>query len=302
MEQEHEQKIVVRCINIGMEEMKGLDITMREAVDKDISNIIVFLKENITECIYMYIDIKKYGVTNPAMKVWIDEKPLTTVVMLYYESLQIYTIGEKIDIEWLKKILQNKEITTIKGRHDIICQIMQGEQPNYRLEDGEVYQIDYYREFEISNDIEHATPADAKEIAELICSEKKFAHNYDIKILARQLKDRMENSLGRNIIIRKHGQIVAHIATYAEYEDISVTSGLVVHPDLRKEGYGFMVESYLVNELLKEGKKVYTFILEEKRSALMKSMGATLCGKYGKLTKCSELGCVREASDGRGRC
>lgn len=260
---------------------------MRKATNNDIPDIINFLQKNVAECIYMYIDIKKYGLDNPAMKIWMDEEPLTTVVMQYYESLQIYTTESKIDIEWLNDILQENKITMLSGRNDIIQQIEKEEQENYKSEEGEIYQIDYYREFDMVEPIEHATTDDAEEIAELICSQELFADNYEVKTLARQLRDRMNSSMGRDIIIRNSGKIVAHIATYAEYEDIAVTSGLVVHPDYRKAaGYGFMVESCLVNELLREGKKVYTFILEDKRSALMKSMGATLCGKYGKLTKC----------------
>ena len=259
---------------------------MRKATNNDISDILFFLQKNITECIYMYIDIKKYELDNPAMKIWVDENPLTTVVMQYYESLQIYTTESEIDAEWLNEILQENKITMISGRNDIIQQIENDEQGKYKSEAGEIYQIDYYREFDIVDHIEHATADDAEEIAELICSEELFTDNYDVKTLARQLLDRINSSMGRNIIIRNNGKIVAHIATYAEYEDIAVTSGLVVHSDCHKAGYGFMVESYLVNELLREGKKVYTFILEDKRAALLKSMGATLCGKYGKLTKC----------------
>ena len=45
---------------------------MREAQEYDIDEIISYLENNVQDCLYMYIDIKKYRLNNPAMKVWFN--------------------------------------------------------------------------------------------------------------------------------------------------------------------------------------------------------------------------------------
>ena len=115
--------------------------------------------------------------------------------------------------------------------------------------------------------------------------DKEFGANYEVHDLARQLTERAETGMGRNYIIRKDGKIIAHIATFAETENIAVTSGLIVHPDYRNYPYGAMMESYLVNRLLEEGIKAFTFVNSTKRIKYLNALGMKMCGEYEKLVR-----------------
>lgn len=268
--------------------MKKMGARMRKAYNNDILDILNFLKDNISDCIYMYIDIAKYGVNSTNISVWLDDTKgcIKTVVMSYYDSLQIYSNNLTNDIEWIITLIRKQEYSMVSGNKEAISALEVYLQDYYNSEFGEVYQVTKYRLFETNGMIENAKYDDMREIAELICSDPAFCTNYQVDILEKQLKNRLQNGMGRNLIIKEQGQIVAHIATYAEYEDIVVTSGLIVRSDCRKKMYGLLIESYLVNELLEENKKIYTFILDEKRAALLNAMGAHKCAEYGKLTKC----------------
>lgn len=261
---------------------------MREAKESDIVEILEYLKRNIADCIYMYIDIKKYGLSNPNMMVWIDRNnkndQLKAVVMKYYDSIQVFAGSNDWDKEWLAEMLREENISMISGKDNMIKELAAVLGNRYSSVFGMVYQLKSYRQFENTDIVEPATLEDTGEIARLICSDELFHSNYQVKVLERQLRERMSSGMGRSVVIRRDNKIVAHIATYAEYENIVVTSGLIVHPEHRKEGYGFFIESFLVNELLQELKDVYTFVLEPKRAALLNAMGADLCGRYGKLT------------------
>ena len=262
---------------------------MIQAKKHDLADILYFLKENLADCIYMYIDIKKYSLFNDNMKVWINREnnpgKIKTVLMKYYDSMQIATTEEQEQTKWLADFLQSNPVSMISGRESLIQKLSLSMAKDYDSIYGMVYRINEYRIFEGTEKIETATLDDCEEIACLICSDEAFQNNYKIKELEHQLRERMETGMGRNVIIRKDGKIVAHIATYAEYENIAVTSGLIVDAHYRKEGYGFVIESYLVNALLREGKEIYTFVIEPKRAALLNAMGAELCSKYGKMTK-----------------
>lgn len=261
---------------------------MKEARECDIAEVLEFLKNNIADSIYMYIDIKKYGLSNPNMAVWIDRdqknNQLKAVVMKYYDSMQIFSDSSDWNTEWLREKMLKEDVSMVSGREDLIQELAAVLGSRYNSAFGMVYQLKSYRQFDGLEEVEHATLEDMEEIARLICTDEAFQVNYQVKKLEQQLRERMSSGMGRSVVIRKNGRIIAHIATYAEFENIVVTSGLIVHPDYRKGSYGFIIESFLVNELLQESKDVYTFILEPKRAALMNAMGADLCGRYGKLT------------------
>ena len=54
--------------------MKSKENTMIQAKKHDLADILYFLKENLADCIYMYIDIRKYSLFNDNMKVWINRE------------------------------------------------------------------------------------------------------------------------------------------------------------------------------------------------------------------------------------
>lgn len=260
---------------------------MRKATNDDIANIQVFLKKNIADCLYMYIDIVQYGVDNANIEIWIDDSngSISAVAMRYYDSLQIYLDDFEKNVNWVSEEIKQNEYSMVSGPKMVIEILEEKLKDTYDSEYGDVYQITSYRLFDSNGLVEHATCNDMKEVAKLICSDPAFEQNYKVDILERQLKDRLKSGMGRNIIIKECGQIVAHIATYAECENITITSGLIVRNDCRKKLYGLMIESYLVNELLAENKMVYTFILDKRRAELLNAIGAHRCSEYGKLTK-----------------
>ena len=70
---------------------------IRKAVESDIDRIIAFLKEHLDQCVYLYIDISKYRLTNPNMMVWLDDDEtdeIKAVVMKYHTSITFFTLDE----------------------------------------------------------------------------------------------------------------------------------------------------------------------------------------------------------------
>lgn len=266
---------------------------MEIAKEKDIDDILIFLKKNVSNCLYMYIDIKKYGLQNPNMTVWLSRgdssNKVNTVVMKYYDSIQLFSDNREWHKEWLAKLILKEKYSMISGEAFMIRQLEELLREEYQSEYGEIYQLPSYRKTDDTDIVQYAREADMEEIAELICMDESFKANYQPKILEKQLKERLLSGMGRNAIIRDNKRIVAHIATYAEFEDIAITSGLIVHPEYRTSSYGFIVESVLTNDLLDLGKFVYTFALEKKRKQFLAVLGARVCGEYGKLTRDGEI-------------
>lgn len=264
---------------------------MRSATSEDISAILEYLKRKVSDCLYMYIDIAKYSLDNPNMKVWIDpnEGGPDLVVMKYHTSLSIFSDTDNWDVDAVAEIIAEERPLSITANKDIASRIHDALSDRYNVAYGSVFKFTNYRPMSADIDIETAAPEDTHEIAELIAMDESIGAYYDIDNLANQLKERMETGMGRSYIIRdENGKIIAHIASYAEFDGLATTGGLIVHPDHQNGVYGLALESYLVEKLLEEKFNIYTFVTERLRKKLLLAVGNELVGEYGKLTAVSE--------------
>lgn len=261
---------------------------MRLADKKDFEQILEYLEKDIGNCVYLYMDIKKYGLEDGHIKVWVNsEEKLTTVVMRYYDSLQIYADKQLGDYEGIRQCVLKEKVKMVSGEKTVIAKLLENDfiRKQYADKEGFVYLFKDYKMLSCE-EIEEAKLEDMEEIANLMCMDDNFAKNYKPEILAKQLRERMLTKMGRNYVIRKDNKIIAHIATFAEDMGIAVTSGLIVHPKYRNYPYGTIMESYLVNVLQRENFKVFTFVNERKRIKLLKALGSEECGCYATLKRC----------------
>lgn len=271
-----------------MEHIKiGGGYGMRSAKETDIPAILTHLKRHIADCLYMYIDIKKYGLENPNMKVWMDsdEKGVRLVVMKYHTSISVYSEEENWDVAAVVQIIKDEKVGSVTGRKDIIEKLHEALQDSYEASYGAVFQFTSYRDSDFDGEIETAKETDTLEIAKLITKDEGIGGYYEIEDLAAQLAERIRTNMGRSYVIRENGKIIAHIASYAEFEDLATTGGLIVDPDSRNGIYGSVLEGYLVNQLWSDGFQVYTFVTARLRKKLLGAMGNTCVGEYGKLAR-----------------
>lgn len=258
---------------------------MREATEKDLSAILPYLRESVQDCLYMYIDISKYGLNNPNMNVWLDEdeQGICLVVMKYHTGVAVYSDRESWDLEGVVKIIRDNKAMSITGKREMVEQLMTELSEEYNVTYGTVFEFTKYMDLDYDGTIEEATEEDTLEIAKLISIDEGIGSYYDVQNLANQLAERMKTKMGRSYIIRRDGVIIAHIASYAEHDGLATTSGLIVAPEYRNELLGSILERYLVEQLKADGFKVYTFITERLRERLLSAMGNEIVGKYGKM-------------------
>ena len=256
---------------------------MRKATENDLPAISAYLERDVANCIYMYIDIGTYGLSNPNMEVWIEEgeQGISFVAMRYYNSLQLFALDDADTSAEIANLINERRFAVVNGRLAILNRLIDG-CSGYETHPGQVFYCKDYLHKDIPTQIEKAEDEDYREIAELLCRDPVFAH-YEPSSLEHQLRERAESGMGRSRVIRASGRIIAHIATFAEYGDIAVTSGLVVDPDYRDYPYGTIMESELFRELLSEGRRVYTFVTDRKRGMLLKALGCELVADYGKM-------------------
>lgn len=258
---------------------------MRRAEEKDYKNIIQYLQAGLQDCIYLYIDVMNYGIDTSYMKIWIEEyeNGIEMVVMKYYDSFQIYSHKNHIATQEFVTLLEKYPVAMVSGKKSIIEQLSQQCQ-GYEVTYGTVFEIDKFRNVEGEAVVELATVADTLEIASLICSDKEIGGHYTPRVLAAQLAERIETHTGRSYIIREGKKIVAHSATYAEAEGIAVVGGTIIAEEYRTGSYYMLLSNYMLQQMAKEKKQVYTFSVSPKMIRYH-GMLHTKCGEYGKLVK-----------------
>lgn len=258
---------------------------MRKAEQKDIPAILVYLKRNVKNCLYMYIDIKKYGLDNPNITVWMDsdETGMKLVVMKYHTSISVFSASNNWDVDEVVNIINQEAVNSVTGKKDMIEKLYISCADKYDVTYGSVFRFTSFRSCEFDGKIETAAEEDTMEIAELIARDEEIGGYYEIKDLADQLAERMRTNMGRSYVIRKDGKIIAHIASYAEFENLATTGGLIVAPEYRNGVYGGVLEGYLVERLLEEKFQVYTFVTARLRKKLLEAVGNKCVGEYGKM-------------------
>lgn len=260
---------------------------MERLQEIEVDEVLKYLKKNIQECVYLYIDVSVYRLKNPNMTVWINKKEgqLNTVVMKYFDSFQIFSAYDDWDEQGVLDLILEHGVTTVLGKKSMIERLFPKLNDIYTVAYGIVVKEDKYKDFKQFDQIEQAAVSDVREIAELMCTDEEFSSNYTVEILAQQLEDRMKTGMGRNFIIRKEGRIVAHVGVFAETEDVAVESGLIVSKDAGKNLYGLIIHEFIKKQLISEGKEVFAFRIKDSMIRCTKVAHVGTCLEYGKMTK-----------------
>ena len=261
---------------------------MFEAQEKDLNKILMYLKTGIQDCIYMYIDIKKYGLSNPAMKVWYDSDisgDLSMVVMKYHTSISFYSENNDSDLKGVVELIKEYGPNSISAKRVFVEKLYTEMDDVYNVTYGHIVQLLNYPDLEKDDIVETAKDKDMLEIARLIVSDEHIGNYYDVNDLAEQFIERRNSSMGRNYIIKEHGKIVGHTASYAELDNIAVAGGLIVDPTYKGDLLlGPILEGYIIRQMIKEGFTLFGFVTP-KRSKILVRFGNKFVAEYGKLTK-----------------
>lgn len=260
---------------------------MIKLTQERVKDVLAYMEDDLPNCLYLYGDIVCYGVDDPNMTVWFSEKngKINLVVMKYFAAAQIYS--KKLDYDLNKLVSKLKELSPdrIQAQKEIIEALTVVLQSEYTSEYGYVFELKHYRAVKSPVKIERAKPEDADAIAELMVSTDYWSKMYERDSLAQELADRMRNGIGRSYVIWDGNRVVAHDGVSLETDKYLIESLAALHSDYRKTFYGLFIESYIVNEVKKEGKKIYTFIVEGGRADGFKKAGNVIEGYYGKMCR-----------------
>ena len=248
---------------------------MYKLVEKnDIPEILAYFEQNLKNCLYSYIDLKKFGIDNPSLTVYVDKtQGIRCTALKYYEGLQLFDADGKMDAEQTAELIKDLNSHIVSSTVDVIEKIYPLLKDTYEMEQGYVTEMLSMPECEISEEVRPADLSEYDEIARLICSDEGVGGHYEPEELKNQLLTRLEEGMGRNYILKRDGDIIHHAATYAELGNLAVISGVITREDWRGKGVGTLAVRKLCHDLLQEGKKPCLFYYTKQAEGFYKKIG-----------------------------
>lgn len=260
---------------------------MIKLTNERIQEALDYMDGDLVNCLYLYGDIVCYGLDDPNMTVWYSEKDgeFTAIVMKYFSGSHVYSRKGDYDLDEIVSHLYEISPDRISAPREIAEKLIERMNDVYEVEYGGVFRLYSYREMKSPVPIEKATGDDARQIAELLMTHETYSSTYDVDALAAELKDRIEKGVGRSYIMRDGDRIVAHDGVNIETDKFAVEGLALVHEDFRRTLYGSFLDSYMINDLGKEGKELYCMIAEGRRLDAFVKIGNEVQARYGKLFK-----------------
>ena len=261
---------------------------MFKKVEKENERLIEdYIGDDYNKCLYLYLDLMKYGVTNENVKSWLDFKDdeITSVVLKYYSGMHIFSKNKNCDYDNIINLIAEENPSIICAEKFLIENLFKLlDSEEYNATYGSVRALNEYYECDNSS-VERATESDYDEISRLVLTDSAFGNYYTFEELKEQIVEQNENNYGRNFIIRENDKIISHAATCAEGDKIAVISHIITDESCRNQGLGTKVCSKLCNEVISEGKTIFLTNYTNESTALYDKLGFKPSCEIGKLYK-----------------
>ena len=246
----------------------------RKAEKADVEKLLRFFEQDLKNCLYSYIDLKKFGIENPNLTVYFDESDgIRCSALKYYEGLQLFDADGKVDAEATAELIKELNSHIVSSTVDVIKKLYPLLRDTYEMEQGYVTEMLSMPACEISEEVRPAKLEEFDEIAKLVCSDKGVGGHYEPEELKHLLLTRLKEGMGRNYVLKCDGEIIHHAATYAELDNLAVISGVITREDWRGKGVGTLAVRKLCHDLLKEGKKPCLFYYTKQAEGFYKKIG-----------------------------
>lgn len=248
------------------------------------NTIIRYIGKNYNECLYLYLDYLKYGLSNKNINIWeqiIDGK-CVCIILKYFTGMHIFSKNKDLVYDEVIDLIKKEKPTIICSEEKIISSL-QKKINNYVVEFGWIRKLSIIdKKYDNNEVITEIDKKDFKGITSLIM-EDEMGNSYSFDGLLEQLVLRNEEKYSRNYIIKNEKEIISHAATGAEFNNLSVLSYVITNKKYRGKGYAVKVVGKLCYDLIKEGKEVYLVNYSDESTKLYDKLGFKISANIGKL-------------------
>lgn len=245
-----------------------------------------YIDQDFHKCLYLYMDLKKYGIENENVKTYIqynDNNEIVSVFLKYYTGLHVYSKNYNFDVVELSNYILDLKPTMICGEKRCL-NLIENEflKNNFLKEEGWVRKLSKNIEGNFEN-VQTAQKEDFYSIAKLIYEDEDLGSSYKLDELESQLYERNKDGYVRNYIIKDNGKVVAHAGTGAEVDNVSMLGYVITDANSRGKGLATILCSKVCKDLQNEGKNVFLINYSNESTRLYDKIGFEVCCEWEKL-------------------
>ena len=248
--------------------------------------VLDYIGDDYSKCLYLYLDLVKYGISSSMTKTWIlgIGSKITAVMLAYHSAMHVYSKQLNFDVQELTRFLIEKKPSIICASAELI-KLLETQMSPYGFisEYGHIGKFIHCEASSASFDIRLANKGDIKEIAELLYNDDDIGSSYTMDDLVKQIEERLESGFVRSYVIKEGNHVVAHLGTGAEIDKLCTISYVITNPEYRGRGLSSSLFSYACNRLSSEGKEIFSVYYPENSRRLHHKMGFVDCCAFGKL-------------------
>lgn len=239
------------------------------------------------KCLYLYMNLQRYGTGSQAIDVYMDkfENKIKAVYLFYFSCVHVYSIDNDFSVPELKELLKSHPIKMIyceKSTAEYIGGNYSSSERPFTITYGWVAEITNVDE-KHRESIQLASANDFKQIVQMIYGDEDIGKSYNKNELAEQLLQRSKEGYSRNYVIKKNDVVIAHACTNAEIDGVAIVAELIVNKEYRRRGYALEIWRAICEEVLKEGKRVFSFYYSNESRNLHKKVGFHEVCEWGKI-------------------
>lgn len=256
----------------------------------NIEEIYDYIGQHREECLYLYVNLRRYGVDNPSMSVWLDKEnnKILGVYLKYFECLHFFTKESEYQLHTLLSMITQQNPQVIFMPKHIGQRIEEDLSPLYVLKYMEIMSTNELRHIDNPDGVERAGRSDIARIVEFLMDDTEYTNVYQQESVYNQFLHRYDDGFTRFHYILRDGKIVACEGTNAELDDIAIIGGLLTSPGYRGQGLGSKVLQSIWDEILSEGKQGFSFVENPVSKRLHNRLGINTVGAIAKFYKCSQ--------------
>jgi len=253
--------------------------------DKEI--IDSYISDDYSKCLYLYLNYKRYGFDSQQVKIYLQRinSEISSIMLTYYDTVHIYSRNQTIDSEEIAQFLIKNNPTMICGEKIIIEQLfLKMNKQGYLSEYGFIRCLNEINNVEYI-ELQEATETDFDNITKLLMTDEGLSGAQTYNSLKKQLLERYKQKFSRNFILKEQDEIIAHVCTGAENDEIAILTNLIVHNNYRNQGLGKRVCQNFCSKLISNGQKVFLVNYTQETNQLYEKIGFIKCCDWGKLYK-----------------
>jgi len=262
-------------------------LEVRRLREHDRVQLLAFLNKEPGYNLFLINNLEQYGLRNASFRFWaVFAAGDIRAVLMMVEQRGAFFAPNKADVQPLVEIAEREQLRFTMGQRELLdavlaastLRVVRREEHNFcELRPGDLRPA--VLKVPPGLVVRRAEPADVDRLASFYFGTAGFEHLSYMEV-RHSMMGRVRHL--RTYLADKDHHLVSAASTSAESDVAAMIGGVWTAPDARNHGYSTVVVARLADELLKTGRTVYLFYLEDNAPAarVYEKIGFRVIGKW----------------------